>query len=190
MRLFLALVPPEPVRDALLAAMEGVAGARWQPGDQLHLTVRFIGQTDRHMAADLDAQLARLRHPDFTVELAGAGLFEHRGRPEALWIGAGPPAPLQALHRKADQACAVAGLVHESRAYRPHVTLARLPRGAGPVGEAMARIGRLGTLAFPAHALVLFESRLGGSGAHYEALARYRLGGDAGADLPADARPA
>jgi 2'-5' RNA ligase len=177
MRLFLALVPPEPVRDALIGAMEGVAGARWQADEQLHLTVRFIGDADRRAAADLDAQLARLRHPAFAVRLEGAGVFEHRGRPEALWIGAGPLAPLAALHRKADQAAAQAGLPRETRAYRPHVTLARLPRGAGPPGEAMARIGRLGALLFDARELVLFGSRLGQSGAHYEPVARYALHG-------------
>lgn len=185
MRLFLALVPPEPVRDALIGAMEGVAGARWQSDDQLHLTVRFIGEVDRRTAADLDVQLGRLRHPGFTVQLEGAGVFEHRGRPEALWIGAGPLAPLAALHAKADQACAMAGIARETRAYRPHVTLARLPRGAGPLGEAMARIGRLGVLAFEARDLLLFESRLGASGAHYEALAHYALAGPP--DLPARA---
>ncbi len=185
MRLFLALLPPAPVRAALLGAMDGVAGARWQADDQLHLTVRFIGEVDRRAAADLDAQLARLHHPDFTVRLEGAGVFERRGQPETLWIGAGPADPLQALHHKADQACAQAGLGRETRAYRPHVTLARLPRGAGPLGEAMARIGRLGALSFRARALVLFESRLGASGAHYSAVASYALGGGRACGLPA-----
>lgn len=175
MRLFVALVPPPAVRAALLDAMEGLAGARWQADEQLHLTLRFVGEVDRRTAAELDGQLARLRHPALAVRLEGAGLFETRGRPHTLWIGAGPPAALEALHHKVDQACALAGLPRETRAFRPHVTLARLGREAGPPGAAMARIGRLGALAFEARELVLFESLLGREGAHYRALAAYPL---------------
>ena len=49
-RLFVALRPPAVVRQQLLAAMQGVPGARWQDDDQLHLTVRFVGDVDRHQA--------------------------------------------------------------------------------------------------------------------------------------------
>jgi 2'-5' RNA ligase len=107
--------------------------------------------------------------------LEGAGVFERRGRAEALWIGAGPQGPLDALHRKIDQAAAAAGLGHETRAFRPHVTLARLPRDAGPPDEAMARIGRLGRLGLRASEVTLYESRLGAGDPLYVPLARYPL---------------
>ena len=54
-RLFVALRPPVPVRDHLLDLMHGVEGARWQSDDQLHLTLRFIGEVDRHQASDIAA---------------------------------------------------------------------------------------------------------------------------------------
>src|SRR3546814_13749731 len=47
-RLFVALRPARPVRTALIAAMHGIAAARWQSDEQLHLTLRFIGEVDRH----------------------------------------------------------------------------------------------------------------------------------------------
>ena len=122
--------------------MGGVSGARWQSEDQLHLTLRFIGEVDRHQAADIDAALGVILHPPFEIALAGIGSFEHRGEPAALWAGVAPHEPLKTLHKKIDQAIVRTGLEPEGRAYLPHVTLARLPRGGGPVGHFLAAAGR------------------------------------------------
>mgnify|MGYP001113377463 CR=1 FL=1 len=61
-RLFVALRPPRPIRARLIAAMHGISGARWQDDDQLHLTLRFIGEVDRHRAEDIAAALGALAH--------------------------------------------------------------------------------------------------------------------------------
>ena len=58
-RLFVAIRPPAPIRALLLDAMGGIGGARWQSDDQLHLTLRFIGEVDRHLAGDIHAALDR-----------------------------------------------------------------------------------------------------------------------------------
>ncbi len=175
-RLFVALRPPAPVRSWLLGLMGGIRGARWQGDEQLHLTLRFVGEVDRHMARDIDAALAAVRHPPVEVTLSGIGVFDRRGRPEALWIGARPPEPLARLHRKVDQALVGCGLAPERRAYLPHVTLARFGREAGPVGPFIEYHGGAASPAFTADSFILFESRLGGEGAAYAELARYPLG--------------
>ena len=173
-RLFVAVEPPAHVRDQLVDLMEGVPGARWQHDEQLHLTVRFIGPVDRHQAADIDLVLGAIDHPAFAVTLGGAGVFERRGRPEALWIGAEPRAALAALHDKVDRALVRAGVPADTRAYVPHVTIARLSRGTAPLGVALDRAGCL-RATFIADALTLFQSRLGREGAHHEELGRYPL---------------
>src|SRR5438067_5683754 len=132
-RLFVAIRPPPAVRAHLLALMGGVGGARWQGDEQLHLTLRFIGEVDRHRAADIDAALAGIVHPPFEAAIDGVGSFERRGAPAALWAGVAPQEPLRTLHKKVDQAIVRTGLPPEGRAYLPHITLARLPRGAGAV---------------------------------------------------------
>ena len=78
LRLFVAIRPPAPVRNRLLAAMGGVAGARWQDDDQLHLTLRFIGDVDGRRAEDIDAALRMVRHPPFDLTLDGSGSFDRR----------------------------------------------------------------------------------------------------------------
>jgi 2'-5' RNA ligase len=175
-RLFVAIRPPEPVRARLLALMGGVAGARWQDEDQLHLTLRFIGEVDRHQAADIDAALAAVRHAPFALALDGVRSFERRGEPTTLWAGVTPHAPLKSLHQKVDQAIVRAGLEAEHRAYTPHITLARLPRGAGSVRAFLEAAGGVSGPEFEVKEFCLYASRLTPAGAVYTVLERYRLG--------------
>ena len=175
-RLFAAIRPPEPIRTALEAAMGGIAGARWQSDGQLHLTLRFIGEVDRHVARDVHAALGAVHHPRFEVAVSGLGTFDRRGRPETIWAGLSPHEPLKALHNKVDQALARVGLEPECRAFLPHITLARLNRSAGPVHDYLARSAGLVTPPFTVTAFALFESRLIPDGAIYSVLEEYPLG--------------
>lgn len=174
-RLFVAIRPPAAIRSRLLSLMEGVAGARWQDDAQLHLTLRFIGEVDSHCADDVAAALAGVRQPRFEIALNGLGRFERRGRPEALWAGVAPHDALDHLHRKVDQALVRAGLKPESRAYLPHITLARFGRDAGSLDPFLARHGGLSSTPFEVAYFSLFESHLGHSGAVYEPVERYPL---------------
>jgi 2'-5' RNA ligase len=175
-RLFVAIRPPEPVRARLLALMGGVSGARWQNDDQLHLTLRFIGEVDPHRAADLHAALAAVRHPPFEVALDGVRSFERRGEPTVLWAAVAPQEPLKTLHKKVDQAIVRTGLDAEHRAYIPHITLARLPRGSGPVGAFLESAGGASGPPVRVEEFCLYESRLTPAAAVYTILERYRLG--------------
>jgi 2'-5' RNA ligase len=174
-RLFVAVRPPPPIRSFLLAAMGGVAGARWQSDDQLHLTLRFIGEVDGHRAADIHAALGAIHHPAFELSVSGLGTFEKRGRPDALWAGVSPPERVNALHKKVDQALARVGVEPDKRAFHPHITMARLNRTAGPV-HLLGDAGGLTSPGFAVDAFGLYESTLTPAGAVYTAIERYRLG--------------
>ena len=175
-RLFVAIRPPEAVRARLFALMGGVRGARWQSDDQLHLTLRFIGEVDRHAAGDIQAALAGVRHPPFDLALSGVGAFDRRGQPAALWAGVAPHEPLKALHKKVDQALVRAGLEPERRAYLPHITLARIARGGGPADSFLVGAGGLAGPSFGVAEFGLYESRLSPAGAAYELVEPYPLG--------------
>ncbi|MBU3077254.1 RNA 2',3'-cyclic phosphodiesterase [Sphingomonas quercus] len=173
-RLFVAIQPPRPIRARLLALMGGIIGARWQSDAQLHLTLRFIGELDRHRAEDAAAALGTVHHAPIAVTLEGIGQFDRRGRIDSLWIGARPQAALTQLHNKIDQALVRVGLEPEGRAYLPHVTLARFGAHAGDIGGFVASAGAtIGP--FDAEDFCLYESHLGTDGAAYEVVARYPL---------------
>ena len=174
-RLFVALRPPPAVRRLLLDTMGGIAGARWQDDDQLHLTLRYIGEVPRDVAEDAAAALEGVRAAPVTLAVAGVGMFDgHDGR-AAVWAGVAPAAPLQALHRKIDHALVRAGLAPEGRAYSPHITLARLGKRSGPPDRFLADAAALAGAPFTLDHFLLYESHLGSDGATYEAVARYAL---------------
>ena len=174
-RLFVALRLPAALREACLDAMDGGPdGWAWQDEDQLHLTIRFIGEVDRPMAEDIASALGSLHAPASTIQLEGVGHFDHGPR-SALFARVGPRAPLQALHDKVDRLLVRTGLEPERRAYLPHITLAR-KRGATDHPDLWieARAGLSSDLVMVSH-LTLFESHLGRHGPTYEAIARYPL---------------
>jgi RNA 2',3'-cyclic 3'-phosphodiesterase len=174
-RLFVAIRPPVPIRQRLLAAMSGVSGARWQGDEQLHLTLRFIGEVDRHRAQDIHAALGAIHHPAFEIALNGIDVFERRGEPVTLWAGVLPHEPLKALHKKVDQACLRVGVDPDHRAYHPHITLARLKRGTGSVKGLVERSGGLASELFRVDAFALYESQLTPDGPIYTRIENYPL---------------
>ncbi|MBX9796038.1 RNA 2',3'-cyclic phosphodiesterase [Sphingomonas sp.] len=178
-RLFIGLCPPPPIRARLLAIMGGVPGARWQDDAQLHLTLRFIGEVDGRVAADIADLLATIHAPAPKVAIRGVGAFDRKGRPDAIWAGVAPAAPLAALHRKIDHLLVRLGLAPEGRAFVPHITLARLARGADARAATDAFLTRHAGLTsdmFSCDDLILYESHLGHGGAAYRVAARWPLG--------------
>ena len=174
-RLFVAIRPPAAIRARLIEAMGGISGARWQTDDQLHLTVRFIGEVDRHLADDIHAALGSVHHPRFELAIGGLGAFERRGQAETVWVGVTPQEPVRALHKKIDQALIRIGVEREGRAYLPHITLARLKRSAGPPRHLLERSGGLATEPFAVDSFILYQSELTPDGADYSVVERYPL---------------
>lgn len=174
-RLFVAIRPPASVRQLLLAAMGGISGARWQSDDQLHLTLRFIGEVDRHLAGDVHAALGAVHHAPFELALNGIGCFDRRGFPDAVWAGVTPHEQVKALHRKIDAALVRVGMPPDERAFLPHITIARLNRSAGPIGNLLEEAGGLSSPVFTVDNFALFESDLTHEAAVYSVVERYPL---------------
>src|SRR5882757_9953916 len=107
-RLFVGLAIPDDVAQAMALIQSGVPGARWQTREQLHLTLRFIGDVDVRDAAAIDDALAGIDAPAF--ELAPHGVGEFGGKhPHALWAGVRPSEALNHLQRKVESALRRAG---------------------------------------------------------------------------------
>lgn len=174
-RLFVAIRPPEVIRDLLVDAMEDNPDLRWVSDENLHLTLRFIGEIERPLAEDIAAALAGIRSPSFTLGLAGVGIFEQRNG-GALWAGVRPKDSVAALAAKVERVCAAAGLEPERRAFHPHITVARWNRRSSAAAQAFLERNRaLASPPFAVDRFTLFESRLSRHGAHYEAVADYPL---------------
>lgn len=174
-RLFVAIRPPEPIRELLIDAMDTAADFRWQDDEQLHITLRFIGEVDRPIANDLADALSRVRAERFELRVSGLGRFEQRSS-GALWTGVEPKAPVAALAAKVERICQSVGLEPEHRAFHPHITLARWKsRRTREVERFLVRHRGLVSDPFEVAEFILFESQLSRHGAHYEAVATYPL---------------
>ncbi|MDQ3245330.1 MAG: RNA 2',3'-cyclic phosphodiesterase [Pseudomonadota bacterium] len=174
-RLFVAIRPPEEIRDLIVDAMDDSPALRWVPHDNLHLTLRFIGEVERPMANDVTAALAGVRFESFDAALTGVSRFDRRGG-GALWAGMAPKELVTALAAKLERACQQAGLEAERRAFTPHVTIAHYGRESRPEAEQFERReAGFQSPPFLIDRFTLFESRLSRHGAYYETVAEFPL---------------
>jgi 2'-5' RNA ligase len=174
-RLFVAIRPPEPIRDVLIDAMDDSPELGWVKDDNLHLTLRFIGEVERPLGDDLATALGRIRAAPFALSLAGIGRFDRR-HGGAVWAAVEPRQAVAALAAKVERACVSAGLEPERRTFHPHITIARWNRRSAAFADALvARNRGLTSDPFEVTQFILYESRLSRHGACYEEVMRYPL---------------
>lgn len=174
-RLFVALALPDGVARGLLTLQAGVPGARWSSRDQLHLTLRFIGEVDGRDASAVDDALLAISAPRFTLALKGVGEFGGKN-PRALWVGVRDVEAITHLQRKVETALQRVGLPAEERKFTPHVTLARL-RGSprGRVLDFLADHALYASEAFDVTEFILYSSALTPNGSLYSPERSYTL---------------
>ena len=167
MRLFVALPLPQIVAQSIMLIQGGVPGARWQTREQLHLTLRFIGEVDGSDAAMLDEALAGIAAPGFKLQLHGVGQFGNR-QPHTLWAGLRKSEVLAHLQSKVDNAIRRVGQPQDAHKFMPHVTVGRLrnPDG-GKLIEWLTHHALFTSPEFRVNAFHLYSSRLTSDGSVY-----------------------
>ena len=175
-RLFVAIDLPEEIQDLLAPLCLGLPGARWVPREQLHLTLRFIGEIDGGLSREIDAALEDIRSPPFIVRLAGLGHFPPRKMPRVIWVGVEPREDVIALRNRVESTLIRIGLEPEGRRFSPHVTLARLKNPPlSKVTRYLAGNALFTSPGFSVPEFHLYASTLTSKGAIHEKLATYPL---------------
>ena len=182
-RLFVAIDPPDSIREALRALDPKLPGMKWVSPKQMHLTLGFFGSAPPEALEDLKKRVSAIRFGSFFLPLQGLGAFPAKGPPKIIWIGIGKGHPhLFQIHKRVQEAAINSGLEPDLRPWHPHVTLARcrdVSRQAARTllgGEREAEIGM-----FPVPAFHLYSSQLTPAGAIYTC----ELTVDASHSLPA-----
>jgi 2'-5' RNA ligase len=176
MRLFVALDLPWILRETLSGLCGGLAGARWVAPENLHLTLRFIGETRRDVAEEVDLALHALRCRRFEVALSGTGIFDRNGRTSVLWAGIARNERLEHLQNKIETALQRAGLPPERRRFQPHISLARVDNVAEPLLAGWVQSHNLlRTAPVPIDSFTLFSSQPGPDQPVYTAEVDYEL---------------
>lgn len=165
-RLFIAIELTEEIKQTLSSSHCDLPGMRWVPPDQIHLTLRFLGDVSPKDMTKLRAALATIAFAPFPLTLQGIGHFPSHGQPRVLWIGLEASPPLLDLQRRIEATVTGIGLPPEERRFSPHITIARIKENAfAEVALFEAKHRQLGFPPFEVNEFILFSSVLSPAGA-------------------------
>lgn len=155
------------------------AAASWTRVENIHLTLKFFGNVDvgRISAISDAASRAVKEFSAARIDVGGTGVFPKPSRPQVLWIGVNDPSgELLSLQKQLENECAKKGFEKEDRAYRPHLTIARLrkPEGARRLADAHLEM-KFEPVEIELKELVVFRSELSSNGSRYTAISKHEL---------------
>jgi len=176
-RLFIALSLPRAVCEVLAELATEIPGVRWTPVDQLHLTLRFLGDVPTERIEPFRERLGQIRVKSFLLPVESVGAFPPKGPPRVLWSGVGSGHPrLHQLRQRIDDSALAAGLDPDLRSFAPHVSLARCDENAGTAVAHWLRSNEsFEGPSFFVEAFDLYSSELRPAGAFHELLAGFPL---------------
>src|SRR4051812_17178428 len=130
-RLFIALTLPDAVRQTLAVITTPLPGVHWTATDQLHVTLRFLGEVPVETIAPMIQRLASVQVAPFILPIEGVGAFPPVRPARIVWVGVGSGHPrLFQLRQRLDDALLASGLQLDVRTFHPHVTLGRCTEDA------------------------------------------------------------
>jgi 2'-5' RNA ligase len=184
-RLFVALEIPAAVRDNLAAQVKQLRDLsaqvadkrpRWVRSENLHVTLKFIGEVAPAKIDGIRGVLSNIRSSaPVDLQFRGLGFFPDEKHPRVLWAGLNPSANLSSLAGDIDRAIGTLVIARETRAFIPHLTLARLePPGLHEkLRSAIQKNSECEFGSFQAREFHLIESKLKSTGAEYTSLASF-----------------
>lgn len=167
-RLFTALALPREVGDSVAALCTGLPGARWSNPDQLHITLRFLGDLEDERLDELVDALAQIEHQPFALSLRGVGQFLNGRSPHTLWVGVDGGEPLLSLRRKIEKTALGFGIEPERQRFSPHLSIAKLRNvDRARLEDYLSLFGDYSNDGFNASEFTLFSSVLRPDGARH-----------------------
>jgi len=180
MRLFTGLDLPEEIvgnLKSLLSRLQPAARISWSPPENLHITTKFIGEWPEERLEELKSSLAAIGPRDpISVHIRKLGFFPNPHAPRVFWCGIDAPG-LEDLAAATDRATSSLGIPVETRAFSPHLTLARIKERLNlqPLREMIAALDSLEFGQFAADRFFLYHSRPGPKGSVYTKLAECKF---------------
>lgn len=186
-RLFLAIALPDCVRNRLAESVRAVAEStvkvRWVPEENVHITLKFLGDTSPDQRAEIVTAMERVitRVQSFSLAVTGVKLVRWRRKPHMVWaMVADPDERLPRLHGRMERLLERSGFARETRSYSPHITLARVSEGISPLEQRVLEEWASGLrdmppIPFDVDMVDLMKSELQPRGAKYTRCKRFKL---------------
>lgn len=151
-----------------------MTGVRWVPEEQLHLTLKFVGDLVETSVLQLKKNLGEIRFEPFGIFLESTGFFPERGSPRVYWAGVSPRKELFELQKKADEMAVQAGGEKGRYSYKPHITLARIRGGPVKRDQIKTPDSDFQSRNFIVDRFILFQSLLRPEGAVHKVVTVYQ----------------
>jgi len=184
-RVFCAVELPDDVRARLQEHIARLrkdfpdTAASWSRVENIHLTLKFLGNVELDRIPKISAAAMRTtdKFSKFQIDVGNVGVFPRPSRAQVLWIGVNDPSgKLSTLQQQFESACESAGFPKEDRAYRPHLTIARIrkPESARRLADTHLQM-KFEPLAVQINELIVFRSELSSKGSKYTAISRHQI---------------
>ncbi len=184
-RIFCAVELSEQVRVRLQEHIQQLrkdvpeVAASWSRVENIHLTLKFFGNVELDRVPTISAAAWRTveEFSAFQISIGNTGVFPRPSRPQVLWIGVNDPSDkLSALQQRFEDACAAEGFAKENRAFRPHLTIARIRKPEGRRRLADTHLSmQFESVPVTLTELIVFRSELSSKGSKYTAVSRHQL---------------
>lgn len=186
-RLFIAIDPEPAVLDTIFRLISTIkreypiAGVRYTTPQNLHLTLKFLGDTDERLISNIENGLEKVCRgfTEFDLEFTNLGAFPNRNNPRILWLGVKNPLPVAALAKAITQDPSNTD-GPEMNQFSPHLTLGRVAEQArgessDTFGRLFAKLGGVGVGTTRVREVLLYQSVLKPGGPVYTVLSRHAL---------------
>ncbi len=185
LRCFIAVEFPGPLKEVVARTMDVLkkfgADVRWVPTENVHLTLKFLGETEESMVVRIsDALSERLSsYSPFYINISGVGCFPDIRRPRIIWVGIEESPALKGLAGDVESALVDLGYPADERAFSPHLTIGRV-RSLKGIRGMMKDLEKLAAYSFGSMEIKkvsLMKSELRPAGAEYGSLAEIHFSG-------------
>lgn len=165
-RLFIALDLPEIIKYQIQGLGGSLPKAKIVSQEQLHLTLKFIGEVESSQVLDIEETLEGIELSEFQIRLKGVGVFPPRGSARVLWVGVEEDGALTRLRNKIESDLARIGLPRSKQKFKPHITVARIQKSpTARIQQVIAANSLLETPRFLVEGFSLYSSQLTPKGA-------------------------
>ncbi|MBI5074138.1 MAG: RNA 2',3'-cyclic phosphodiesterase [Nitrospirae bacterium] len=183
-RCFVAVNLPDRIRRSLADLIAGLrktgADVAWVQAERIHLTLKFLGNTDSAMIPEITERLSKkLSHYNaFYIKIGGVGCFPSEKRPRVFWVGIEHSAVLNSIRKDMDAEFAQLGFAPEERPFSPHLTIGRVRslRGIGEMLRSFAEHRGTDLGAVEVKSIHIMKSDLKPAGAEHTSIAEIPMG--------------
>lgn len=183
MRCFIAIDISDEIRKSVSSIIEkpgqGQKGIRWVAPENIHITLKFLGETEEKLLPDIKSRLSSIcsNSVPFTINIRGAGVFPTPKHPNVLWVGIDASEELKNLNMLIEESMSELGFEKETREFSPHLTIGRVKdrKGIEPVIKGLYELQETFFGTVHAHEVLLMKSVLRPSGAEYSKIAIFKL---------------